>query len=172
MEHAGRPFNYYRHGARKEETYKKDVEGVLRSAGSFKPQSQLHNPYLKTIGKFGLGFKSVLLLTDRPRIHSGQWDFEIVAGCMPEQIQRPDDLSSEVTRIDLPLFTAANIPEANVAERMINLIPFLHKITQLELTTFDGTKRELRSHFAPLNTQDHSIRIERASIFHVTRAQK
>ena len=164
VEHAGRPFNYYRHGSRKEETYKKDVEGVLRSAGSFKPQSQLQHAELKTIGKFGLGFKSVLLLTERPRIHSGQWHFEIEAGCMPEPIQRPDDLPSEVTRIDLPLLAGGDLPEENLAERLITLMPFLQQISQLELTTLNGTKRQLRSRFVPLNTQGESLRIERASI--------
>ena len=164
VEHAGRPFNCYRHGSRKEETYKKDVEGVLRSAGSFKPQSQLQHAELKTIGKFGLGFKSVLLLTERPRIHSGQWHFEIEAGCMPRQIQRPDDLPSEVTRIDLPLLAGGDLPETNLAERLVSLMPFLQQISQLELTKFNGTKRQLRSRFVPLNTQEESLQIERANI--------
>ena len=164
LEHAGRPFNYYRHGTRREETYKKDVEGVLRSAGSFKPQAQLQHEELRTIGRFGLGFKSVLLLTDRPRIHSGQWHFEIEAGCLPNQIERPDDLPSEVTRIDLPLLPEAHLVEANLAERLVSLMPFLQQINQVELVTFNCTKHQLQSSFVPLNGGGEHLQVERGKI--------
>ena len=35
-------------------------------------------------GKFGLGFKSVLLASARPHVWSGDLSFEIVAGCLPQ----------------------------------------------------------------------------------------
>ena len=37
VDHFGRPFNLWRHGTKEIPDYKRDVEGVLRSAGSFKP---------------------------------------------------------------------------------------------------------------------------------------
>ena len=36
-------------------------------------------------GKFGLGFKSVLLATDSPRVWSGDLSFKVVGGCLPER---------------------------------------------------------------------------------------
>jgi hypothetical protein len=36
-------------------------------------------------GKFGLGFKSIFLVTERPVVKSGDLQFEIVAGCLPRR---------------------------------------------------------------------------------------
>ena len=41
----------------------------------------------KTTGKFGVGFKSVYLLCNRPKIVSDKIDFEIVAGIYPKQLE-------------------------------------------------------------------------------------
>jgi len=38
-------------------------------------------------GKFGLGFKSIFLICDKPKILSGELIFEIVAGMFPEKIE-------------------------------------------------------------------------------------
>jgi hypothetical protein len=86
--HRGRPFNYWQHCAVHVRSFSRGVEGVLRSAGSFKPHVEGRDacqPELPTIGRFGLGFKSVYLLTDRPEIHSGAWHFAVEAGCLPPQ---------------------------------------------------------------------------------------
>jgi hypothetical protein len=40
-----------------------------------------------TTGRFGLGFKSVYLVSDRPRVGSGQLSFEVVAGMLPNHIE-------------------------------------------------------------------------------------
>jgi hypothetical protein len=62
-------------------------------------------------GRFGLGFKSVYLLTDAPRIRDSQLSLEIVAGFLPRHLvvnDRTDDRSSDrATTIELPLREAA-----------------------------------------------------------------
>jgi hypothetical protein len=40
-----------------------------------------------TTGRFGLGFKSVYLVSDRPRVGSGQLSFEVVAGMLPTHLE-------------------------------------------------------------------------------------
>ena len=139
IEHKGRPFNYSQHGARHFPNFSKDVEGVLRSAGSFKPHSPDHEaeqPNGEAIGRFGLGFKCVYLVTDRPEIHSGDWHFAIEAGCLPKELARPDDLPEEVTRIRLPLRNDA--AEVKDVSRFLGLLPFLRMITRLQVQASDG----------------------------------
>lgn len=139
VEHRGRPFNYWQHGSTQDRSLSRDVEGVLRSAGSFKPHVEspnTANPEMETIGRFGLGFKSVYLLTDRPEIHSGAWHFAIEAGCLPEEVLPPGDLDEEVTRIRLPL--RADVEVLYDTSRLLNLLPFLGMVRRLEFRT-DGT---------------------------------
>jgi len=139
IEHKGRPFNYFQHGARHFSNFSKDVEGVLRSAGSFKPYSpdrDAEQPNGDTIGRFGLGFKCVYLLTDRPEIHSGDWHFAIEAGCLPKELPRPDDLLEDVTRIRLPL--RSDTAEVKDVSRFLGLVPFLRMITRLQVYSSDG----------------------------------
>jgi hypothetical protein len=62
-----------------------------------------------TTGKFGLGFKSVHLVSDLPEVVSGFLSFEVAAGLLPEASPRPDDPALKPiggcypTRIRLPL---------------------------------------------------------------------
>ncbi|MDZ4818227.1 MAG: hypothetical protein SGJ20_04555, partial [Planctomycetota bacterium] len=49
-------------------------------------------------GKFGLGFKSVLLACDRPKIISGKMHVEIVAGVLPEPWRDPQRALERLTR--------------------------------------------------------------------------
>jgi hypothetical protein len=58
--------------------YGRDLEKMLTLFDSDKPG----NPAVT--GKYGLGFKSVLLACDRPRILSGRLAVEVVAGLLPE----------------------------------------------------------------------------------------
>jgi hypothetical protein len=141
IEHKGRPFNYSQHGARHFPNFSKDVEGVLRSAGSFKsllPNPAGEQPNGETIGRFGLGFKCVYLLTDRPEIHSGEWHFAIEAGCLPRELTRPEDLPEEVTRIRLPL--RGNATVVTDFSRFLGLVPFLRMITLLQVHASEGQR--------------------------------
>jgi hypothetical protein len=133
VEHGGRPFNYWQHGSQQDRSFSRDVEGVLRSAGSFKPHVGLPDPgmpHVPTIGRFGLGFKSVYLITDRPEIHSGAWHFAIEAGCLPEEVSSPEDLHEDATRLRLPL--RADAETLNDASKLRDLLPFLGMVRRLE----------------------------------------
>ncbi len=133
VEHRGRPFNYWQHGSVQDRNLSRDVEGVLRSAGSFKLHvgaTESTMPHATTIGRFGLGFKSVYLLTDRPEIHSGAWHFVIDAGCLPEEVAPPEDMREDATRFRLPLR-----PDAELLfdpSRLIDLLPFLRMVRRME----------------------------------------
>lgn len=59
VSHYGKPFD------------RRDVEGVCGIALSTRDQD------LTRIGRFGIGFKSVYCITDRPEVHSGDEDFGI-----------------------------------------------------------------------------------------------
>ncbi|MGK5095556.1 hypothetical protein WDW89_26530 [Deltaproteobacteria bacterium TL4] len=128
VEHFGRPFNCWRHGNLEVDQFKQDVEGVLRSSGSFKTHATSSN---RAIGRFGLGFKSVFLLTDQPTIHSAPWHFTIEAGCLPKEISAPDDLPKGATRIVLPLRENVTELSGDDIASLLNLLPFLRKIKNL-----------------------------------------
>lgn len=137
VSHYGRPFNLWRHGAKRIDAFRYDVEGVLKSAGSFKPHSRTDG--VRPVGRFGLGFKSVYLVTDTPRIHSGDWHFEITAGCIPNEITAPVDCEKGQTRIVLPLITGAPEELHSVRGRYANLLPFLRNVGDLRVEHSDGT---------------------------------
>ena len=139
VEHRGRPFNYWRHGDLEDHNYSRDVEGVLRSAGSYKPLSRPATTVEPTVGRFGLGFKSVYLLTDAPIIHSGQWHFRIDAGCLPTAVPPPVDLNASDTRIVLPLRPDVREIEDPHGQRLVTLDQFLRCIKRsLRLTAADA----------------------------------
>jgi hypothetical protein len=142
VEHYGRPFNYWRHGALENENLKRDVEGVLRSKGSYKPHG-VDTSDEKTIGRFGLGFKSVFLVTDCPIIHSENWHFSIEACCLPNELKPPSDFPPGATRIVLPLNSNEDEIEDLDGKRLINLMPFLQKINSLNLKRSDGSELHL-----------------------------
>lgn len=54
-------------------------------------------------GRFGLGFKSVYLVTDRPRITVPLLSFEIVGGLLPRWLERENEGIEPGTAIDLRL---------------------------------------------------------------------
>lgn len=135
IEHYGRPFNYWRHKEQEEPALKRDIEGVLKSSGSFKPYTSRDDKD-KTIGRFGLGFKSVFLITDCPKIHSGQWHFMIKSGCIPEEIP-PDEIPYGMTRIELPMREDAKEISNLQGVRLADLLPFLRKITSIDLINKD-----------------------------------
>ena len=143
VSHYGRPFNLWRHGAKRVDAFRYDVEGVLKSAGSFKPHSRTDG--VRPVGRFGLGFKSVYLVTDTPRIHSGDWHFEITAGCIPNEITVPVDCEREQTRVVLPLITGAREEHDGERGRYANLLPFLRNVGDLRVEHSDGTSLGLKT---------------------------
>ena len=82
--HDGAPFDF------------RDVVGVTSIGQTTKRKSQ--------IGFFGVGFKSVYEITERPQIYSDVFAFEIVDVSVPRWLgQRPGDLPADGTVLVLPL---------------------------------------------------------------------
>ena len=138
VEYQGRPFNYYKHrGLPGVVAFKQDIEGLLRSSGSFKPHANKDaDPSNAAIGKFGLGFKCVYLITDTPAIHSGHWHFKINHTCIPEEIDPPENWSPKITRIELPI-NACDITNDIDVDCVWRLLPFLHHISEIEVVIND-----------------------------------
>jgi hypothetical protein len=82
--HWGRPINFTGQGAAANLAYQDDLENMLILSASDKDGAQ------QVTGKFGLGFKSVLLATDSPRIVSADLRAKIIGGCLPERWTGPD----------------------------------------------------------------------------------
>lgn len=82
LSHFGKPFD------------EADVRSVCDIAESTKKEA--------SIGRFGLGFKSVYTITDDPEIHSGDEDFAIEDYVFPKQAD-PTSREGEETQIILPL---------------------------------------------------------------------
>ena len=139
VEHQGRPFNYWQHGSKHDRSFTKDIEGVIRSAGSFKPHSggaSAQPSGTAAIGRFGLGFKSVYLITDCPEVYSGDWHFAIESGCLPKELPPPGELPQTATRIRLPLRDEAE--DFKDASLLLGLLPFLSMTTRLEFRPLSG----------------------------------
>ncbi|MFB6372481.1 MAG: sacsin N-terminal ATP-binding-like domain-containing protein, partial [Bradymonadaceae bacterium] len=83
--HDGEPFDF------------RDVVGITSIGQTTKSQSE--------IGFFGVGFKSVYEVTDRPRLYSDIFNFEIIDVSIPQWLggERPDDLPQTGTVLVLPL---------------------------------------------------------------------
>lgn len=143
VRHYGRPFNLWRHGSRRVDAFRYDVEGVLKSAGSFKPHSRTDGA--RPIGRFGLGFKSVYLVTDAPRIHSGDWHFEITSACIPNEIAVPADYEKGQTVIVLPLTADTREERDDECGRYVNMLPFLRNVGELGVEYSDGTSLNLKT---------------------------
>jgi hypothetical protein len=91
-----------------------------------------------------LGFKCVYLITDRPKIQSGPWNFEINSACVPTEVPAPDDLTAGATRIVLPLSEGVKEEYDPTGERLVDLMPFLRQVNHLELRNTDGSSRSIR----------------------------
>lgn len=164
FEHHGRPFNYWRHGANEDPRFARDVEGVLRSAGSFKAKSEHGDVTKRPVGRFGLGFKSVYLMTDTPRIHSGAWHFEIEAGCLPREAPPPDDLQPGATRVQFVLRDGAQEVVDQEGERMTGLLPFLREIEQITLHNTLHAEPTILAAQASVLAQDAATTVERVEV--------
>ncbi|WP_429295030.1 hypothetical protein [Paraburkholderia sp. CI3] len=79
--HWGRPINTSGKRGGYREDHAKDLERMLVLNASGKDEDD------GLTGKFGLGFKSVFLVSDEPVIESGGLHFEIVAGCLPQRAE-------------------------------------------------------------------------------------
>ena len=137
IRHWGRPINAFARGLFSPERgrhrgYDKDLKKMLILNASDKSERR----GLVT-GKFGLGFKSVFFLTDRPQVVSGDLAFEVIAGFFPVPLA-PDlgsrlrtdaggreDARWEATTFYLPL-QSDKVDDADRAlEEFASLLPIL-----------------------------------------------
>jgi hypothetical protein len=116
--HWGRPINYAGRLTSYKAAFANDVERMLMLGASAKDEDE------GVTGKFGLGFKSVLLASSTPRVWSGDLCFDVVAGCLPRQwkaspatkqfqqaAQTPGQRALRATVIELPLDSTVNAAE-------------------------------------------------------------
>lgn len=121
LSHFGKPFD------------EADVRSVCDIAESTKNES--------SIGRFGLGFKSVYTVTDIPEIHSGDEDFAIESYVFPKLVDRPTRDVNE-TQIILPLKTADTTAPQEITAGFRNLGPgsllFLRHIDEINWSVEGG----------------------------------
>jgi len=73
----------------------RDLVGVTSIGQTTKRKQQ--------IGFFGVGFKSIYEVTDRPQIYSDVFCFEIIDVSIPRALERPAEVSEQGTTLILPL---------------------------------------------------------------------
>ena len=128
--HDGRPFT------------EEDLDSITNYFKSAKYETE------DTIGRFGIGFKSVFGCTETPRIYSDTVAFEIVDRIVPRAIPRPASsvrLSNRETVFELP-FNGHMKPKDEVREEIrrglaeMSSMSVLHlqSITSIEWRTDDG----------------------------------
>lgn len=121
LSHFGQPFN------------EADVRSVCDIAESTKNES--------SIGRFGLGFKSVYTITDLPEIHSGDQDFAIEDFVFPKPAPRTPREDDE-TQIILPLRLEDPTATQDIMAGFRRLGPgallFLRNIEEINWSVEDG----------------------------------
>lgn len=121
LSHFGKPFD------------EADVRSVCDIAESTKNES--------SIGRFGLGFKSVYTVTDLPEIHSGDEDFAIENYVFPKRMERSSRATDE-TQIVLPLKPEDASAEQDITAGFRHLGPgallFLRHIDEINWSVEGG----------------------------------
>lgn len=121
LSHFGRPFD------------EADVRGVCGIAESTKDKF--------SIGRFGIGFKSVYTFTDRPEIHSGDEDFAIKDYVQPQRVDRTERKAGE-TQIVLPLKSDDDTAQQEITAGFRHLGPgallFLRHIEEINWSVEGG----------------------------------
>lgn len=165
--HWGRPINStgISNFSGRERGYLQDMEKMLILSSSDKESG-------KVTGKFGLGFKSVLLICDRPRLVSDRLGFEVVGGMCPVPLTDQEDLRGRLagvsvdrkrpgTLVDLSLVDAVE-PKA-VLERFCSLagglVIFARQIRSIEIRSDE--EKAIRAEWAPeILLEQESCRVE------------
>ena len=175
--HWGRPVNYAGRHASHRPDFANDLERMLMLGASSKSGED------DVTGKFGLGFKSVLLATDRPRVWSGDLCFEVLAGCLPQrwtastetrQFQQAQKATGALARrstlVELPFFGADGVRD-NLAARFTALAGVItvfsrhikHIVVDGELHTW-SPKIVLEAGFCRIETGDVQLPTKTGSI--------
>ena len=121
--HFGRPFN------------EADVRGICEIGESAKADD------LTAIGRFGIGFKSVYAITDRPEIHSGPEDFAIEKYVLPVAVPTIERGVDDTVFL-LPLKSNGESTYDDIATGLIGLgassLLFLRQIDEVQWHIDDG----------------------------------
>lgn len=148
MMYWGRPINCHRHPLYRSNDYKKrGFDRDLQKMLSFNQSNKSHNfndknddgkSEIKVTGKFGLGFKSVHLISKEPRILSHRLAFTIFGGLLPsrnilglvrteleKELQKYNPDFSDATIIKLPIDKNLNISSDNIINDFENLVSIL-----------------------------------------------
>ena len=121
VSHFGKPFD------------EADVRGVCGIAEGTKETD------LTRIGRFGIGFKSVYVFTDRPEVHSGTEDFAVEKYVWPAaapEIPRARDETVIVMPLREP--TDHGVIEDGLKRLGSDALLFLHEIKEIEWSVKDG----------------------------------
>ncbi len=123
VSHFGRPFD------------EDDVRGICEIGESTKSDD------LTAIGKFGIGFKSVYAVTDRPKVHSGPEDFAISNYVRPEATSSIKKDPDETVFV-FPLISDDGSAYSDIAAGLGRLgdssLLFLHQISGIQWIIDDG----------------------------------
>lgn len=120
--HWGRPINKFMSSTLNENRgralgYDQDLEKMLMLARSDKSSRSGNR---QRTGKFGLGFKSVFLVSDAPRVVSGRLAFEVIGGFLPKRLEDSDRKSLLRSCEDLQAGFAAVTSEGTLIELTLN----------------------------------------------------
>jgi hypothetical protein len=111
--HNGKPFIF------------KDIDAITTKGNSTKNNGN-------SVGKFGVGFKSVFIYTTTPQIHSGPWHIEIKEHYLPKK-NPPYEKAEEKTYFCFP-FNNSNKPSPKAVEEITNGLKCLNENSLLFLT--------------------------------------
>ncbi|MFQ6539393.1 sacsin N-terminal ATP-binding-like domain-containing protein [Aphanothece stagnina] len=129
LRHYGKPFD------------EEDVRAVCSIARSTKD--------LTSIGRFGLGFKSVFTYSERPEIHSGAEDFMIQDYVMPHGIAAINKEENE-TVISIPFRSSDEFLLHELRSKLKSLGPeillFLRELEQIKWSDYEGNKGAYSRH--------------------------
>ena len=163
--HWGRPINQTKVGIEanpKYAVFRADLQKMLMLSQSGKGRADI-----RVSGKFGLGFKTVFLVCDKPYVVSGKLKFKILGGLLPEPLDDEEDaqiryLSSEFydtnavvkpTVFVLPLRNAAREKVSGAVARFARqvdvLSAFSRRIKEISVIRPDGVEVLARKGNAP-----------------------
>ena len=115
-----------------------DVRGICITLASTKEDD------LTTIGRFGVGFKSVFAITDRPEVHSGEEAFAIEDIVSSVAVDAISDKSVDETVFLLPLNDNGKSKYQEIAPGLFNFnartLLFLRQVDEVSWTIENGSK--------------------------------